>query len=67
MPFCETVTFTDKAACGVGLALMVKVAAVPSVTVLPAVMLTSGVGGGGGGTSSSATVTVAVDCVCDMV
>ena len=41
-PLWVTATLTDRSFPGAGLALTVKVASVPSVTVLPAVMLISG-------------------------
>ena len=58
-PDCDTVTLTDRAALGAGLAVRVKVASLPSVTPLPAAMLISGVDDGGAG-SSSVMVTVEV-------
>ena len=57
-PSWVTVTLTDSASLGAGVAVTVNVASPPSVTPLPAVTLISGVAGGG--SSLSATLTVAV-------
>ena len=55
----------QRADAGVGLAVMVNVASLPSVTPLPAAMLISGVAAGG--SSSSDTVTVAAPLDVDTV
>ena len=60
LPLCDTATVTVNGSCGVGLALIVKVASPPSVTPAPAVILISG-------TSLSVTATVAEAAVGDTV
>ena len=64
-PSWATVTLTWSGAAGAGSAVIVKLAAAPSVIPEPAVTLISGVAGGG--SSSSATVTVALLCVAETV
>ena len=65
LPVSLTSTFTVREVVGAGFAVIVKVAAIPSITdEVPAEIVTCGVGGGGvggGGSSLSSTVTLAED------
>ena len=59
-PVAETVTLTSIAACGVGLAVTVKLASLPSATLPPEAMLSSG-------TSLSETAAVAAPALDETV